>query len=96
MSDSFVTPWTVACQAPLSMGILQARILELPFPSPGDLSDSGIEPTSPALQVDSLPLSYQGCPEFQGDEFAGPKSEKRLYDRYRMWIRDPRKMKTDA
>ena len=31
----------------------------LPFPSPGDLSDSGIEPVSPALQVDSLPLNHQ-------------------------------------
>ena len=43
----FATPWTVAYQAPLSMGILQARILEwvaIPFPSPGDLLDLGIEP----------------------------------------------------
>ena len=32
----------------------------LPFPSPGHLSDSGIEPTSPASQMDSLPLSHQG------------------------------------
>ena len=31
----------------------------LPFPSPGDLPDPGIEPTSPALKVDSLPLSHQ-------------------------------------
>ena len=39
-------------------GILQARILEwgLPFPSPGDLPDPGIEPRFPALQADSLPL----------------------------------------
>ena len=37
-------------------GILQARILSrLPFPSPGDLPDPGIEPRSPALQADSLP-----------------------------------------
>ena len=35
-------------------GILQARILELPFPSPGSLPDPGIEPVSPALQEDSL------------------------------------------
>ena len=32
----------------------------LPFPSPGDPLDPGIEPESPAWQVDSLPLSYQG------------------------------------
>ena len=65
-----VTPWTVAHQAPLSVGILQARILGgLPFPPPGDLPDPGMEPTSlmfPALQVDSLPLSYQGSPLFIG------------------------------
>ena len=52
-----MTPWTVACQAPLSMGILQAGIWSgWPSASPGDLSDPGIEPRSPALQADSLPL----------------------------------------
>ena len=39
-------------------GILPARILE--FPSPGDLPDPGIEPSSPALQADSLPTELQG------------------------------------
>ena len=34
----------------------------LPFPSPGDLANPGTEPTSPALQADSLPLSHQGSP----------------------------------
>ena len=49
----FVTPWTVVHQAPLSMGILQARILEgVVMPSSRDLPDPGIEPMSPALQVD--------------------------------------------
>ena len=39
------TPWTMACQAPLSMGILQARVLEwVAMPPPGDLPYSGIEP----------------------------------------------------
>ena len=33
---------------------------ELPFPSPGGLPDPGMEPMSPALQADSLPLSHQG------------------------------------
>ena len=52
----FVTPWTVAHQAPLSMGILQARILEwLPCSPSGGLSNPGIEPRSPASQADSLP-----------------------------------------
>ena len=50
MSDSFVTPWTVACQAPLSMGFSRQESWSgLPFPSPGDLLDPGIEPMSPAL-----------------------------------------------
>ena len=34
----------------------------LPFPSPGDLPDPGIESRSPALQADALPLSHQGSP----------------------------------
>ena len=43
----FATPWTVACQAPLSMGILQARILEwVSMPSSRGSSQPGIEPTS--------------------------------------------------
>ena len=52
----FVTPWTVARQTPLSIGILQSRILEwVPCPSPGDLPNTGTEPRSPTLQADSLP-----------------------------------------
>ena len=51
-----VTPWTVARQAPLSMGILQARILEwATMPSSRDLPDPEIEPRFPSLQADSLP-----------------------------------------
>ena len=50
MSDSFVTLWTVAHQAPLSMGFLRQEYWSgLPFPSPRDLPDPGIELTSPAL-----------------------------------------------
>ena len=52
----FVTPWIVACQASLSMGFPRPEFWSgLSFPSPGDLPDPGIELTSPALQVDSLP-----------------------------------------
>ena len=62
----FVTPWTVARQAPLSTGFSrQVYGSGLPCPPPGELSNSGIEstsPVSPALQVDSLPLSHQGSP----------------------------------
>ena len=58
----FVTQWTAACQAPLFMGILQARILEWVSVSfwPGDLSNPEIEPRSPALQADSLPAEPPG------------------------------------
>ena len=48
----------------IAHGILQARIREwVPFPSPGDLPNLGIEPGSPALQADSLQLNYQGNPD---------------------------------
>jgi len=55
MSDSFATPWTVVRQAPLSMGILQASILEwVAMPSSRDFPNPGIEPRSPSLQAGSL------------------------------------------
>ena len=61
MSDSFVTPLTVACQAPLSMGFPRQEYRRgLPFPSPGDLPNSGTELVSPTMQEDSLILSRLG------------------------------------
>ena len=55
VSDSY-NPWTVTRKAPLSMGFSrQESCSGLPFPSPGDLPDPGIEPRSPALQADALP-----------------------------------------
>ena len=64
MCDSFVTPWTVACQAPLSMGFPRQEYWSgLPFPSPGDLPDPAIKSESPLLQADSLALSHQGSPQ---------------------------------
>ena len=57
LCPTLATPWTVACQAPLSMGFSrQGYWSGLPFPSPGDLPDPGIEPRSPALQAVSLPI----------------------------------------
>ena len=51
----FVTPWTVACQAPPSMGFSRQEYwIGVLFPSPRDLPDPGIEPGSPALQTESL------------------------------------------
>ena len=59
MSNSFATLWTVAWQAPLSMGFCRQEYLSgFPFPSFGDLPDPGIEPASLALQVDNLLLRY--------------------------------------
>ena len=56
-----MTPWTVACQAPLSMEFFRQEYSSvLPFPSSGDLPDPGIEPGSPALQADSLPSELPG------------------------------------
>ena len=48
----FCNPWTVACQAPPSMGFSKQEYWNgLPFPSPGDLPDQGIEPKSPLSPV---------------------------------------------
>ena len=56
-----VTPWTAAHQAPLSLRFSrQGYWSGLPFPSPGDLPNPGIEPGSPALQANSLPTELQG------------------------------------
>ena len=63
----FTTLWTIAHQAPLSMGFSrQGNWRGLPLPSPGDLSDPRIEPMSPALagsvKADSLSLEPAGKP----------------------------------
>ena len=62
----FATPWTVACQSPLSMGFFRQEYWSgLPCPPPGDLPDPGIQPgssQSPALQVGSLSLASPGKP----------------------------------
>ena len=60
MSD-FATPWTVAYQAPPSMEFSRQEYWSgLPFPSPGDLPDPGIEPGFPTLQADALPSEPPG------------------------------------
>ena len=59
----FGTLWTVAHQASLSMGFSRQEYWSgLPCPPQGDLPDPGIEPVSPALQADSLPLEPPGKP----------------------------------
>ena len=67
----FVTPWTVAYQAPLSMGFSRQEYCSgLPFPPPGDLPDPGIEPRSPAWQADSLPSEPPRKPRSLGAQYA--------------------------
>ena len=60
----FETLWTVACQAPLSMGFSRQEYWSgFPYSPPGDLPDPGIElmsPVAPVLKVDSLSLKHQG------------------------------------
>ena len=59
----FGIPWTVVYQASLSMRFSRQEYWSgLPFPSPGDLPDLGIEPRSPALQADALPSEPPGKP----------------------------------
>ena len=64
-----MTPWTVARQASLSMEFSRKEYWSgLPFPSPGDLPDQGIEPGSLVLQADFLPCEppvlKETCPKF--------------------------------
>ena len=57
----FATPWNVAHQGPPSIGFSRQKYwIGLPFPIPGDLSDLGIQPGSPALQADALPSEPPG------------------------------------
>ena len=57
----FVTPWTVACQAPLFMRFSRQEFQSgLSFPPPGDLPDAGTKPEPLALQVDALLLCHLG------------------------------------
>ena len=59
----FATPWTVAYHAPPSMGFSRQEYWSgLPFPSPGDLPNPGIEPGSPAFQADALTSEPPGKP----------------------------------
>ena len=82
MSDS-ATPWTVAYHAPLPVGFSRQEYWSgLPFPSPGDLPNPGIEPGSPTLQADALPSEPPGKPisrdtDHKTDTCSGCPSEMR-------------------
>ena len=74
----FVTPWTVAYQAPPSMGFSRQEYWSgLPFPSPEDLPDPGIEPGSPALEADTLTSEPLGKPQ-KGSVVASIKEEREM------------------
>ena len=63
VSNSFVTPWTVARQAPLSMGFTRQECCSgLPFPTPADLPDPGIKLASPTLAGRFLTAEPSGNP----------------------------------
>ena len=67
---TLATPWTVACQAPLSIAFSrQEHWSGLPFPSPGDLPNPGIKPGSPALQAGSLLTELWGKPKVFGNHW---------------------------
>ena len=92
----FVTPWTAARQAPLSMGLSRQEYWSgLPFPSPGDLPDPGIELGSPALQADFtvwatkrihiveaivFPVVMYGC-----ESWTIKKTEHQRTDAFELW-----------
>ena len=60
---TLATLWTVACQAPQSMGFSRQEYWSaLLFPSPGDLPNPGTEPRSSTFQADSFPAELTGTP----------------------------------
>ena len=68
VAEPFVTPWTVVCQAPLSMGFPRQEYWSgVPFPSPGDLPKPGIEPVSPALAGGFFGTEASGKPKKKVD-----------------------------
>ena len=70
MSDSFATTWTVAHQAPLSMGFSKQEYLSgLPFPHLGDLPDPGVKPVSLALAGGFSTTEPRGSPCHSGEEW---------------------------
>ena len=77
VSDSFVTPWTVAHQAPLSMRFpRQEHCGGLPFPSPGDLPDPGVKPTSSELAGGFFTTELLGSHDSLGADWKIPWTEE--------------------
>ena len=85
VSDSAI-PWSVALQAPLSMEFSrQGYWGGLPFPSPGDLPNPGVESGSPALQADSLPSEPPGKPKEWRVFGKCPGTSKKMAWRENFW-----------
>ena len=97
LCPTLATPWTLACQAPLSMEFPRQEYWNrLSFPSPGDLSDPGVKPMSPAWQADSLPLSHQSLRE---QLLIAPERRKQLGqsgNSAQLWLYLLVKVKSDA
>ena len=73
----FATLWTIAYQAPPSMGFSRQEYWSgLPFPSPGDLPNPGIEPGSPTLEADALTSEPPGKPQITGREHSSSHQQK--------------------
>ena len=86
MSDSAATPWTVACQAPLSMGFpRQEDWSGLPLPSPGDLPDPRIEPMSLTLAGRWFTAESAGKRKVSSDQYKRGETVKELLKQ--LWIR---------
>ena len=82
----FATPWAAAHQAPLSARFSRQWYWNgLPFPSPGDLPNPGIEPRSPALQADSLPTELQGKPQSENESRSGVSNPLQPHGLYSPW-----------
>ena len=81
MSNSFATPWTVACQAPMSMEFSRQEYWSgLHFPSPGEFPDPGIKPAYSAWQADSLPLSQLSGKEVKWLYHSRPEAHTETLD----------------
>ena len=81
------TLWTVAHQAPPSMGFSRQEYWSgLPFPSPGDLPDPGIEPRSPSLQADALTSEPPGKPQFLSEDSAPPPKKIHFWAHLYFWL----------
>ena len=89
MFNSFATPQTVACQAPLSMGSpRQTYWSGLPFPSPWNLPDPIVQPGFPALQADCLPSESPGKPVIHSrEQIIQQKSKLVVTDK---WVFSPK------